>query len=68
MPVALTNILYKILKDDKITTKILNGFGRKEKTTAMLFDIVKSYDKINRNKTLEHENTGTNDGVHLRND
>ena len=37
----------------KITTKILNGFGRKDKTAAIFFDIEKAYDKVNRKKTLE---------------
>ena len=32
----------------KITTKILNGFKRKEKIAAIIFDIEKAYDKVNR--------------------
>ena len=42
-----------------ITTKILNGFRRKEKTAAIFFYIKKVYDKVNREKTLEQlENMG----------
>ena len=37
----------------KITTKTPYGFGRKEKTVAIFFDIEKAYDKVNREKTLE---------------
>ena len=66
IPVTLTNIICKI--DDrqfgfkkkstldsipKITTKILKGFRRKEKTAGIIFDIEKAYDKVNRDKTLE---------------
>ena len=36
----------------KITTKILDRFRRKEKTAAIFFDIEKTYDKVNREKTL----------------
>ena len=44
----------------KITTKILDGFRRKEKTAAIFFDIKKACDKVNRDKTLEQlENMGT---------
>ena len=32
----------------KIATKILDGFRRKEKTAAILFDIEKAYGKVNR--------------------
>ena len=43
----------------KITTKILDGFRRKEKTTKIFFDIKKAYEKVNRDKTLEQlENMG----------
>ena len=35
----------------KIMIKILYEFKRKEKTAAIFFDIKKTYDKINRNKT-----------------
>ena len=43
----------------KITTKILNGLRRKEKTAAIFFDIEKAYDKVNREKTFEQlENMG----------
>ena len=46
----------------KITTKIIDEFRRKEKSTAIFFDIKKSYDKVNRNKdtgtTKKYENTG----------
>ena len=44
----------------KITTKILDGFRRrKEKTAVIFFDIKKTYDKVNRHKTLEQlENMG----------
>ena len=41
----------------KIITKFLNGFRRKEKITAMYFDIEKAYDKVNRKKTFEHRKT-----------
>ena len=37
----------------KITTKILDEFKRKEKTAAIFFDIEKAYDKVNREKTLQ---------------
>ena len=37
----------------KITTKILEGFRRKEKTAAIFFDIEKAYDKINRESTFD---------------
>ena len=37
----------------KITTKILDGFRRKQKTATIFFDIEKVYDKVNRDKTLE---------------
>ena len=37
----------------KLTTKVLDGFRRKEKTAAIFFDIEKAYDKVNREKTLE---------------
>ena len=30
----------------KITTKILNGFRRKEETATIFFDIEKAYDKV----------------------
>ena len=36
----------------KLTAKILNGFRKKEKATAIFFDIEKTYDKVNRNKTF----------------
>ena len=43
----------------KITEKILDEFRRKEKTTAIFFNIKKAYDKINKDKTLEQlENMG----------
>ena len=43
----------------KLTTKILDRFRRKEKTSAIFFDIDKTYDKVNRKKTLEQlENMG----------
>ena len=43
----------------KITAKILDEFRRKEKTTAIFFNIKKAYDKINKDKTLEQlENMG----------
>ena len=32
--------------------KILDRFRRKEKTAAIFFDIEKTYDKVNREKTL----------------
>ena len=34
----------------KITTKIIDGFRRKEKTTAIFFDIEKVYNKVNIQK------------------
>ena len=37
----------------KLTTKILDGFRRKEKTAAIFFDIKKAYDKVNREKIFE---------------
>ena len=37
----------------KITTKILEGFRRREKTAAIFFDIEKAYDKINRESTFD---------------
>ena len=37
----------------KITTKILDGFRRKEKTATIFFNIENTYDKVNREKTLE---------------
>ena len=37
----------------KITTKIINGFKAKQRTSAIFFDIEKAYDKINREKTLD---------------
>ena len=37
----------------KITTKILNGLRREQKSAATFFNIQKAYDKINRNKTFE---------------
>ena len=37
----------------KVTTRILDGFRRKEKTAAIFFDIEKAYAKVNREKTLE---------------
>ena len=37
----------------KITTKILDEFSRKEKTTAIFFDIKKTYGKVNREKILQ---------------
>ena len=40
----------------KLTTKIIEGFKRKEKTAAIFFEIKKAYDKINRNKTFKLEN------------
>ena len=49
----------KIDKMSKVTTKILHGFRRKEKTAAIFFDFEKVYDKVNREKTLEQlENMG----------
>ena len=43
----------------KITRKILDGFGKKEKTAAIFFDIEKAYHKVNREKILEQlENMG----------
>ena len=33
--------------------KIPDGFREKEKTTAIFFNIEKTYDKINKEKTLE---------------
>ena len=39
-------------------TKILNGFGRKEITAAIFFDIKKAHNKVNTEKTLELENMG----------
>ena len=36
-----------------MTTKILDWFRRKEKTSAIFFDIDKAYDKVNRGKTFE---------------
>ena len=42
-----------------ITTTILNGFRRNEKTAIIFFDIKKAYDKVNREKILEQlENMG----------
>ena len=37
-----------------MTTKILDGFRRKERTGAIFFNIEKTYNNINRNKTFEH--------------
>ena len=37
----------------KITTKILNGLRREQKSATNFFNIQKAYDKINRNKTFE---------------
>ena len=37
----------------KITTKILDGFRRKEKTASIFFDMKKMYEKVDRGKTLE---------------
>ena len=44
----------------KITTKILNGFKRKERERAVIFfNIEKAHDKVNRENTLEQlENMG----------
>ena len=43
----------------KITTKVLDGFKRKEKTAATFFNIEKAYEKVNRDKTMEQlENMG----------
>ena len=43
----------------KLTSKILDGFKRKEKTAAISCSIEKAYDKINRNKIFERlENMG----------
>ena len=36
----------------KVTTKILREFKRKEKTTAIFFDIEKAYNKVNRKQTF----------------
>ena len=36
-----------------MTTKILDRLVRKEKTSAIFFDIEKAYDKVNREKTLD---------------
>ena len=33
----------------KLTTKILDGFRRKEKTIAIILNIKKAYDKVNGN-------------------
>ena len=41
----------------KITTKILEGFRRKEKTAAIFFDIEKAYNKIDRENTFEQLET-----------
>ena len=37
----------------KVTTKILDGFRRKKKTSTIFFNIKIVIDKINRNKTFE---------------
>ena len=37
----------------KLTSEVLDKFRRKEKTTAIFFDIKKAYNKNNRNKTSE---------------
>ena len=49
----------KIDAISKMTTKVFDGFRRKEKTAAIFFDFEKVYDKVNREKTLEQlENMG----------
>ena len=49
----------------KITTKILDGFRRKEKIAAIFFDIQKAYDKFNRDKKQEQlENKGKDIEIH----
>ena len=35
-----------------MTTKIIDGFKRKDKTAAIFFYIEKVYNKVNREKTL----------------
>ena len=40
----------------KITTKILNGFRRKEKTAAIIFNIKKENGKVNRDIAPKLEN------------
>ena len=39
----------------KITIKILEGFRKKEKTAAIIFDIEKTYEKIIRESTFDQQ-------------
>ena len=48
----MVSLIFFIIIKYKITTKILNGFRRKEKTAAIFFDIEKAYDKVNGKKAI----------------
>ena len=57
--IKMVSFYFFIIIKYKITTKIIDGFRRKEKTAAIFFDIEKAYEKVNAEKTLEQlENMG----------